>query len=155
MNIPSYVLNCTDFISKQESIVDNQKCQAGFRPLCNKILVPNRKRKLCGFFYVLLTQDDCNGYTTPYYIHIWNKLYINTMEFLGNFQLQSYPLRKSTPWFCPRSAFWKYVHSSKTQEKNAKKATYCLLKISSNCANSSAFPSFQSFTFSMALDNVL
>ena len=30
----------TDFIfRKQENIVDNQKCQAGFRPLCNKILL--------------------------------------------------------------------------------------------------------------------
>ena len=29
----------TDFIFKQqENFVDNQKCQAGFRPLCNKIL---------------------------------------------------------------------------------------------------------------------
>ena len=29
----------TDFIfRKQENLVDNQKCQAGFRPLCNKIL---------------------------------------------------------------------------------------------------------------------
>ena len=30
----------TDFIFRQqENIVDNQKCQAGFRPLCNKILL--------------------------------------------------------------------------------------------------------------------
>ena len=30
----------TDFILwQQENLVDNQKCQAGFRPLCNKILV--------------------------------------------------------------------------------------------------------------------
>ena len=30
----------TDFISRQqENLVDNQKCQAGFRPLCNKILL--------------------------------------------------------------------------------------------------------------------
>ena len=29
----------TDFIYRQqENLVDNQKCQAGFRPLCNKIL---------------------------------------------------------------------------------------------------------------------
>ena len=29
----------TDFIFRQqENLVDNQKCQAGFRPLCNKIL---------------------------------------------------------------------------------------------------------------------
>ena len=29
----------TDFVFRQpENIVDNQKCQAGFRPLCNKIL---------------------------------------------------------------------------------------------------------------------
>ena len=28
----------TDFIFRQqENLVDNQKCQAGFRPLCNKI----------------------------------------------------------------------------------------------------------------------
>ena len=31
----------TDFIFRQqENLVDNQKCQAGFRPLCNKILFP-------------------------------------------------------------------------------------------------------------------
>ena len=30
----------TDFIFRQqENLVDNQKCQAGFRPLCNKILM--------------------------------------------------------------------------------------------------------------------
>ena len=29
----------TDFIFRQqENLVDNQECQAGFRPLCNKIL---------------------------------------------------------------------------------------------------------------------
>ena len=29
----------TDFIFRQqENLVDNQKCQSGFRPLCNKIL---------------------------------------------------------------------------------------------------------------------
>ena len=31
----------TDFIFRQqENLVDNQKCWAGFRPLCNKILFP-------------------------------------------------------------------------------------------------------------------
>ena len=31
----------TDFIFRQqENLVDNQKCQAAFRKLCNKILVP-------------------------------------------------------------------------------------------------------------------
>ena len=31
----------TDFIFRQqENLVDNQKCQAGFRPLCNKIPLP-------------------------------------------------------------------------------------------------------------------
>ena len=30
----------TDFIFRQqENLVDNQKCQAGFRPQCNKILL--------------------------------------------------------------------------------------------------------------------
>ena len=30
----------TDFIFRQqENLVDNQKCWAGFRPLCNKILL--------------------------------------------------------------------------------------------------------------------
>ena len=34
----------TDFIFRQqENLVDNQKCQAGFRPLCNKILLLHRK----------------------------------------------------------------------------------------------------------------
>ena len=32
----------TDFIFRQqENLVDNQKCQAGFRPLCNKIPLSN------------------------------------------------------------------------------------------------------------------
>ena len=32
----------TDFIFRQqETIVDNHKCQAGFKPLCNKILLFN------------------------------------------------------------------------------------------------------------------
>ena len=31
----------TDFIFRQqENLVDNQECLAGFRPLCNKILLP-------------------------------------------------------------------------------------------------------------------
>ena len=29
----------TDFIFRQQENLDNQKCQAGFRPLCNKILL--------------------------------------------------------------------------------------------------------------------
>ena len=29
----------TDFIFREENLVDNQRCQAGFKPLCNKILV--------------------------------------------------------------------------------------------------------------------
>ena len=34
----------TDFIFRQqENFVDNQKCQAGFRPLCNKILYFSEK----------------------------------------------------------------------------------------------------------------
>ena len=34
----------SDFIFRQqENLVDNQKCQAGFRPLCNKILLSNLK----------------------------------------------------------------------------------------------------------------
>ena len=32
---------------QQENLVDNQKCQAGFRPLCNKILL---KDPLMTFF---------------------------------------------------------------------------------------------------------
>ena len=34
----------TDFIFRQqENLVDNQKCWAGFRPLCNKILLLQNK----------------------------------------------------------------------------------------------------------------
>ena len=37
----------TDFIFRQqENLVDNQKCQAGFRPLCNKILINSDKSKI-------------------------------------------------------------------------------------------------------------
>ena len=35
----------TDFIFRQqENLVDNQKCQAGFRPLCNKILIQYERK---------------------------------------------------------------------------------------------------------------
>ena len=37
----------TDFIFRQqENLVDNQKCLAGFRLLCNKILIVLTKKKL-------------------------------------------------------------------------------------------------------------
>ena len=37
----------TDFIFRQqENLVDNQKCQAGFRPLCNKILLCKKEESL-------------------------------------------------------------------------------------------------------------
>ena len=71
----------TDFIFKQENFVDNQKCQAGFRPLCNKILAPTLYQIGKGSFvassyfcthYLVLTQDACNGYT-PYFIHRYMK----------------------------------------------------------------------------------
>ena len=40
----------TDFILRQqENFVDNQKCQAGFRPLCNKILFLSFKSVLWVF----------------------------------------------------------------------------------------------------------
>ena len=41
----------TDFIFRQQdNLVDNQKCQAGFRPLCNKMLQSyDRKRKYFHF----------------------------------------------------------------------------------------------------------
>ena len=36
----------TDFIFRQqENLVDNQKCQAGFRPVCNKILLAKKATK--------------------------------------------------------------------------------------------------------------
>ena len=35
----------TDFIFRQqENLVDNQKCEAGFRPQCNKILFRSKLR---------------------------------------------------------------------------------------------------------------
>ena len=37
----------TDYIFRQqENLVDNQKCQAGFRPLCNKILLFQREKAI-------------------------------------------------------------------------------------------------------------
>ena len=48
----------TDFIFRQqENLVDNQKCQAGFRPLCNKILffLSDSYKHLCGA--ALLNED--------------------------------------------------------------------------------------------------
>ena len=42
----------TDFIFKQqENLVDNQKCQAGFRPLCNKIQKPYKRASLKITYY--------------------------------------------------------------------------------------------------------
>ena len=43
----------TYFIFRQlENLVDNQKCQAGFRPLCNKILFsPNKKESTTFTFF--------------------------------------------------------------------------------------------------------
>ena len=44
----------TDFIFRQqENLVDNQKCQAGFRPLCNKI----------PFLYFLICLDHVRSKT--------------------------------------------------------------------------------------------
>ena len=40
----------TDFIFRQqENFVDNKKCQARFKKLCNKILLYNRKSFVCNF----------------------------------------------------------------------------------------------------------
>ena len=52
----------TDFIFRQqENLVDNQKCQAGFRLLCNKILFQYRKlkKKLLQFLYYI---SGCFGH---------------------------------------------------------------------------------------------
>ena len=43
----------TDFIFRQqENLVDNQNCQAGFRPLCNKILLSVEFKELFAFIIV-------------------------------------------------------------------------------------------------------
>ena len=55
----------TDFIFRQqENLVDNQKCQAGFRPLCNKILLwsLNPGDRICrgagmNFYHASLLED--------------------------------------------------------------------------------------------------
>ena len=45
----------TDFIfGQQENLVDNQKCQAGFRPLCNKILLLYANKHDGGFGKIIL-----------------------------------------------------------------------------------------------------
>ena len=42
----------TDFIFRQqENLIDNQKCWAGFRPLCNKILLLFSNEKILFIFY--------------------------------------------------------------------------------------------------------
>jgi hypothetical protein len=49
----------TDFIFRQqETLVDNQKCQAGFRPLCNKILYMQVGRNLSDLAVFLLANHD-------------------------------------------------------------------------------------------------
>ena len=50
----------TDFVFRQqENLVDNQKCQAGFRPLCNKIPLLSKIQikweivsNFCGLFII-------------------------------------------------------------------------------------------------------
>ena len=81
----------TDFIFRQqENLVDNQKCQAGFRPLCNKILLLHivmnepfachimtkmthaRKRCVCIMYY--LTQEHLfiwTGKLTNFYLEFF------------------------------------------------------------------------------------
>ena len=45
----------TDFIFRQqENLVDNQKCWAGFRPLCNKILLSATSTQFSDFFDLFL-----------------------------------------------------------------------------------------------------
>ena len=52
----------TDFIFRQqENLVDNQKCQAGFRPLCNKIPFLLSKARLAKWKFKVkkITKPKC------------------------------------------------------------------------------------------------
>ena len=52
----------TDFIFRQqENLVDNQKSQAGYRPLRNKILLLNRIRKELSYKSVFKKEYHENG----------------------------------------------------------------------------------------------
>ena len=54
----------TDFIfSQQENLVDNQKCQAGFRPLCNKILCFCNGQKNEGSYLSICVTNDEKDFT--------------------------------------------------------------------------------------------
>ena len=56
-----------DFIFRQqENLVDNQKCQAGFRPLCNKILVCVYSLKTTIFPF--LSQLHLNQMSVTYFL---------------------------------------------------------------------------------------
>ena len=55
----------TDFIFRQqENLVDNQKCQAGFRPLCNKIPL-YRNRAFLIFGSSLPGKKELKSYLKP------------------------------------------------------------------------------------------
>ena len=82
----------TDFIFRQqENLVDNQKCQAGFRPLCNKILEMDlrsekdlrRKRTLSLFSTIFRLFSEC--YCVSYFLTIvylsFRVLYSNIFHF--------------------------------------------------------------------------
>ena len=56
----------TDFIFRQqENLVDNQKCQAGFRPLCNKIPVymTGFRQSKQGQYYLCREEKSCKSFS--------------------------------------------------------------------------------------------
>ena len=54
----------TDFISRQqENLVENQNCQDGFRPLCNKIsTIPGQNGIWVKFYHFWLKNDGEKWY---------------------------------------------------------------------------------------------
>ena len=97
----------TDFIFRQqENFVDNQKCQAEFRPLCNKILflakiilesLPNKKKQfvLRKKLFILVIHTYIFSYKgIKLYIHV--TLLLEFAEFAKMALNFKEPLAKST-----------------------------------------------------------
>ena len=62
----------TDIIFRQqENLVDNQKCQAGFRQLCNKILLSIAREQVRKNKWI--TELITCIYVCMYYVHSWSK----------------------------------------------------------------------------------
>ena len=52
---------------QQENLVDNQKCQAGFRPLCNKIPILHVLSATSAEITIVINEQNVSFYGTSIY----------------------------------------------------------------------------------------